>query len=219
MKPKVYSFLVGLESLVSTRAEGSPSREKISPKGDAEVERISRLDTERTTRDNPMAKPRKLPNGRWQVALGRGADYAPIVDGFHCDRCLNDPTRCAWCADHRDDAGVLSCGDCERNMPHPSPIIRDAEIDRIARNDGWQPPADPPSRVVAEIKRIEAEGQGAGLGPRAAMELRVLAQYPRPAAGLASVMSEGDTIVEVSGEVITILACKRYLQPFPWKML
>jgi hypothetical protein len=48
MKPKVYSFLVGLESLVSTRAEGSPSREKISPKGDAEVERISRLDAERT---------------------------------------------------------------------------------------------------------------------------------------------------------------------------
>jgi hypothetical protein len=98
-----------------------------------------------------------------------------------------------------------------------APIVGDAEIDRIARTDGWQPPAGPAPGVVAEIERIEAEAKALGWDHGRLWNFRFWPDTHDQPRGLAAVMSEGDMIVEVSDEVITILASKRFLQPFPRK--
>jgi hypothetical protein len=124
-----------------------------------------------------------------------------------------------------DEAGRITRLGIERNARDTAigrgadyaPTVRDAAIDRIARTDGWQPPAGPPPGVVAEIERIEAEAKALGWDHGRLWNFRFWPDTHDQPRGLAAVMSEGDTVVEVSDEVITILASKRFLQPFPRK--
>jgi hypothetical protein len=88
-----------------------------------------------------------------------------------------------------DEAERITRLDAERNARDKAigrgtdyaPIVRDAEIDRIARTDGWQPRAEPPPGVVAEIKRVEASAKALGWDHDPAMELRILAREVRSA--------------------------------------
>jgi len=118
-----------------------------------------------------------------------------------------------------DEAERITRLDAERNARDKAigrgadyaPTVRDAEIDRIARTDGWQPPAGPPP---SEINRTEAEAKALGWDHGRLWNFSFWPNTRDQPRGLASVMSEVGTIAEVSDEVITILASKRFLQLF-----
>jgi hypothetical protein len=179
----------GFSPVTSVTRPSRASRDNVTDLFEVDV---VHLDAERNARDR---------------SAGRGYDYLPSIDGFNCSRCLNDPARCEWCADHINDPGVFHCGDCEEDKQRPAHRIHDREedeIDRAARADGWQPSAQVAPAVAAEIHRIEAQALALGwtLG-----RLWNFAFWPHRGdepRGLASVMNDGDRIVEVFADRIVM---------------
>lgn len=83
--------------------------------------------------------------------------------------------------------------------------VREDEVDRIAQADGWRPPVAIPPETVAEIARIEPEALRLGWRPERLWRFEFWphsAEYPR---GLASVMTAGDRIAEVTSDCIVIV--------------
>jgi hypothetical protein len=140
-------------------------------------------------------------NARDEVA-SRGYDYEPPTAGaFRCVRCLNDPARCEWCADHADDPGVLSCGDCERGRMKGAPVI-------------WRQGVTPnpliPDVVRAIIESIEADARAQGWPA----ELLWNAEFWGSPRGLAAVLEESDAIAEVTPDFIAIIKTERSILRF-----
>jgi hypothetical protein len=125
-------------------------------------------------------------------------------DGFHCQICTNDPARCSWCADHIDDAGVISCGDCQAGK-------------RAGARPSWLQGVTPNSRgpvvpdsIRAKIEAIEPEARRLGWEPERLWN----ANFWDGARGLAAVLDEGDEIAEVTEGFISILKIQRHILRF-----
>ena len=176
--------------------DGAPDRDCAAPKvaevaaaqsrdADPEAIRVARLDAERHERDK---------------ADGRGYDYA----GSPCPFCLNDPARCAWCADHAGDPGAISCGDCERGRMTPVGV-------------GWRRNIVPdsthpiiPPAIRAKIESIETEARALGWDPERLWNSNFRDQ-PR---GLPAVMDEPDEIGAVTADYIEILKTQKNVLRF-----
>jgi hypothetical protein len=81
---------------------------------------------------------------------------------------------------------------------------REDEVDRVARNDGWRPPAEPPPDVIVEIRRIEAQALALGWSRGRLWNYSFWPHRRDEPRGLASILSEGDKIIEVFADRIYV---------------
>jgi hypothetical protein len=165
----------------------------VNPKpgtGEAEAERVARLDAERNAHDK---------------ATGRGYDYTEADDpAFTCAFCFNDPARCGWCGDHAGNPSIISCGDCTAGRMKPAP--------RSWRRDVVPDSHSPliPDSIRAKIEEIEAEARVAGWTHERLWNTGFWDQ-PR---GLAAVLGEDDQLVEVTADYIAILKTQKKILRF-----
>src|SRR6266849_5865671 len=78
------------------------------------------------------------------------------------------------------------------------------EIDRVARDDGWRPPTEIPPAIAAKIKCIEPRALALGWSPGRLWNFAFWPHRHDEPRGLASVINEGDRIVEVFADHIVI---------------
>lgn len=90
--------------------------------------------------------------------------------------------------------------------------ISDAEensIDRLAQADGWEPLKEIPPTVAREIQRIETDALRLGWTRERLWNFHFWPQAVNRPRGLASVMSDTDTIVALSRDYIAIGSAER----------
>jgi len=79
------------------------------------------------------------------------------------------------------------------------------EIDRVARTDGWSPPAEIPPAIASEIKRIESQALALGWRPERLWNFGFWPHGGVEPRGLASVLDADDRIVEVTSDYMTVV--------------
>jgi hypothetical protein len=78
------------------------------------------------------------------------------------------------------------------------------ETDRVARADGWDPPAEIPAAIASEIRRIESQALVLGWHRERLWNHRFWPHRAGKPRGLASVLDPGDRIIEVTADFILI---------------
>jgi hypothetical protein len=193
---------------INPRAETPKSSLVKIPKPEPQIHTQKTFNTQKPLSESIFVDKMHIPLGgqKPQPAAAQVVKQAVIYDAFSCPFCLNDPARWEWCAEHLDDRGVLSCGDCVRGKMKHAPVSwrRDRSTPPNSRNPLV------PDAIRAKIEAIEDEARQLGWEPERLWNSNFWDQ-PR---GLAAIMDEGDEIAEVRADSIAVLKKERRLVRF-----
>ena len=118
---EILASSAGSNAAVNPRAETPKSSPVKIPKPAPQIRTQKTFNTQKPLSESVFVDKMHTPlrGQKPQPVLAELGKTAIVCDPFSCPFCLNDPARCEWCAEHLDDRGVLSCGDCVRGkMKH-----------------------------------------------------------------------------------------------------
>jgi hypothetical protein len=205
---EILASSAGSNAAINPRVETPKSSPAKILKPDAQTDTQKTFNTQKPLSESIFVDKMHTPLGgqKPQPVLAEVVKSAVAYDPFSCPFCLNDPARCEWCAEHLDDRGMLSCGDCVRGKMKRASVSwrRDPSTPPNSRNPLV------PDAIRAKIEAIEDEARQLGWEPERLWNSNFWDQ-PR---GLAAIMDEGDEIAEVSADSIAILKTERRLVRF-----